>query len=58
MRYQDDRPQPVDRRWSQEDVVQGVGINHQVPNLDGLVGISFAEGGIQLNVASTTDPLA
>ena len=44
MRSRDDCPQSIDGRLLKQDVVGGVDIYHQIPNL--------AEGGIELNIPS------
>jgi len=42
---------------TEEDVVGGIGINDQIPDLYSLGVLPLAEGGVELNVALGTHPL-
>jgi len=53
----DDRHQPVDGRPSEENVVRGVGVDHQIFDPNSLVVLPLAEGGRKLDVAFSTDLL-
>jgi len=41
-----DGPQPVDGWLPEQDVVGGIGIYHQISNLDSLAHFTLVEGGI------------
>ena len=45
-------------RSSEEDVIRGIGINYQIPNLYRLATFLLTEGGVELDVALGSHPLA
>ena len=51
MRCGDNRSQPIDGRSFQQDVVGGVGVDYQIPNLDSLGRLLLANSDVKLDIA-------
>jgi len=53
-----DRHQPANGRSSEEDVIGGIGIDYQIPDPYRLAAFLLTEGGVELDVALGSHPLA